>query len=210
LFPVARRRTAALVPIVLCAVAAVVAARLIPTGAGTSAPATQRAVLSEAAGAMAATIVRPVVPAPAPAPVPPPTMTKTTTAAAPPPAPAPTVTPPSAAPVPTPAPAAAPPPAPPPATPSAVPAVGQATAWGCGAALAYLQAYAAPGFSLECPGFAEGREAMTCVRAPGACPTSAVIAIAVPCPQAYMNEASNSLVLTGSSNAPIDPYGPCP
>lgn len=91
-----------------------------------------------------------------------------------------------------------------------VPPIGQATAWGCGAALAYLQTYAAPGFALQCPGYAEGREAMTCMRVAGACPTSAVIAIADACPQAYMNEASNSYVLIGASSAPIDPYGPCP
>ncbi len=109
--------------------------------------------------------------------------------------------PPTAAVAPAPAPAA---------DPGAVPPIGQATAWGCPAALAYLQAYAAKGFSLECPGYAQGREAMTCMGEQGACPGSAVIAIADPCPEAYMNEASNSLVLTGTSDAPIDPFGPCP
>ena len=48
--------------------------------------------------------------------------------------------------------------------------VGQATAWGCAAALAYLQAYAAKGFTLECPGYAEGREAMTCMNQAGGLP----------------------------------------
>ena len=100
-------------------------------------------------------------------------------------------------------------PAPPPTDPSVVPPEGRATAWGCGAALAYLQAYAAKGFMLECPGYAEGREAMTCMRETGVCPTSAVIAIADPCPQAYMNEASNSYVITGVADSPIDPCGPC-
>ena len=195
--PAVRRRTAALVPILLVAVAAIVATQLIPSGAGTSAPNPPRAVLSEAAAAMARTIVRPIMPAPpAPAPVP------TTTTTAPPPAPAPRVTPPTAA--------VAAAPAPPPADPGAVPPIGHATAWGCPAALAYLQAYAAKGFTLECPGYAEGRQAMTCVGEQNACPGSAVIAIADPCPEAYMNEASNSLVLTGASDAPIDPYGPCP
>ena len=52
-----------------------------------------------------------------------------------------------------------PPTAPPPPAP-ALPAYGQATAWGCSAALAYLQAYAAPGFALHRPGYAEGHEAM--------------------------------------------------
>jgi hypothetical protein len=90
-----------------------------------------------------------------------------------------------------------------------LPAVGQATAWGCGAAVAYLQAYAAKGFTLQCPGYADGREAMTCWNT-SSCPGSAVIAIADACPEAYMNEASNSLVMTGAAEAPIDPYGPCP
>jgi hypothetical protein len=101
-------------------------------------------------------------------------------------------------------------PAPAPTDPSVVPPAGRATAWGCTAALAYLQAYAAKGFTLECPGDAEGQEAMTCMRVARACPTSAVIAIADPCPQAYMNEASNSYVIIGASDSPIDPYGPCP
>ena len=91
-----------------------------------------------------------------------------------------------------------------------VPPVGQATAWGCGAALAYLQAYAAKSFTLECPGYAEGREAMTCMNQAGVCPGTSVIAIADPCPQAYMNEASNSYVILGLADTPIDPFGPCP
>jgi hypothetical protein len=41
------------------------------------------------------------------------------------------------------------------------------------------------------------------------CPSESVIAIADPCAQTYMNEASNSWVLTGRSDAPIDPYGAC-
>ncbi len=90
-----------------------------------------------------------------------------------------------------------------------MPPVGQATAWGCGASLAYLQAYAAKGFTFECPGDADGHDAMTCLNE-ASCPAAAVIAISDPCPAAYMNEASNSLVLTGSSDAPIDPYGSCP
>jgi len=101
-------------------------------------------------------------------------------------------------------------PDPEPATSSALPAVGRATAWGCAAALAYLEAYAAKSFALECPSYAEGHDAMTCLAEQGTCPSSAVIAIADACPAAYMNEASNSWVLSGASNAPIDPYGPCP
>ena len=110
-------------------------------------------------------------------------------------------------------PATAPPsprPSPAPSDPSVVPPVGQATAWGCGAALAYLQAYAAKSFTLECPGYAEGQEAMTCMNQAGVCPGTSVIAIADPCPQAYMNEASNSYVILGLADTPIDPFGPCP
>jgi hypothetical protein len=36
-----------------------------------------------------------------------------------------------------------------------------------------------------------------------------IIVIADPCPNAYMNEASNSWVMIGASDAPIDPYGSC-
>ena len=119
---------------------------------------------------------------------------------------------------PAPAPAPTPPPAP------ALPAYGQATAWGCAAALAYLSAYAAPGFALDCPGYAEGHEAMTCLydtpAYPDACPNGPTIAISDPCPQAYMNESANSWNLTGQLSveqqkfgvayAEIDPFGACP
>ena len=81
--------------------------------------------------------------------------------------------------------------------------------YGCGYALAYLSAHAAPGFSFECPGYSEGHQAMTCVNVPGLCSGTKLIAITVPCAAAYMNEASNSWVLTGESHAPIDPYGYC-
>ena len=135
------------------------------------------------------------------------------------------------------APAAAPPPpaapspvpAPPPPAPSlspapAVPSFGHATAWGCAAALAYLQTYAAPGFALDCPGYAEGHEAMTCLydtpQFPDACPNGPTIAISDPCPEAYMNESANSWYMTGQlsteqqkfgeSFASIDPFGACP
>jgi hypothetical protein len=129
------------------------------------------------------------------------TTTTTTVPPAPPPAPAPSP-PPAAAP----APAPAPPPAP---VVPALPARGEATASGCSAALAYLAAYSAPGFTFACPGYALGHEAMTCINEPGACPGENLIAIADPCANAYMNEASNSWVLTGQSSAPIDPYGAC-
>lgn len=116
---------------------------------------------------------------------------------------------------------AAPAPAP---APPVVPAYGGATVWGCSAALAYLQAYAAPGFALECPGYAEGHEAMTCLHGtpqyPDACPNGPTIAISDACPQAYMNESANSWLLTGQlsteqqkfgvSYDSIDPFGACP
>jgi cytoskeletal protein RodZ len=141
----------------------------------------------------------------------------TTTTTAPAPAPAPT-------PAPAPAPAvlaATPPPAP---VAPALPAYGHAIAWGCTAALAYLQAYAAPGFALDCPGYAEGHEAMTCLHGtpqyPDACPSGPTIAISDACPQAYMNESANSWYMTGQlsteqakfgvSYAEIDPFGACP
>jgi hypothetical protein len=116
---------------------------------------------------------------------------------------------------------ATPPPAP---VAPALPAYGHATTWGCAAALAYLQAYAAPGFALDCPGYAEGHEAMTCLHGtaqfPDACPNGPTIAISDACPQAYMNESANSWYMTGQlsteqakfgvSYAEIDPFGACP
>jgi hypothetical protein len=211
---VLRTRPLALVSVVLFAVMTMVAAQLVTDGPVTSQPPlraqraalhSQQAALKEAAAAMAATIVRPITPpVPVPAPAPAPTTTTTTTV---PPAPAPAPTPPPA-PAPAPAPAVAAAPAP--TDPGVLPAVGQATAWGCAAALTYLQAYAAKGFTLECPGYAEGREAMTCMNQAGACPGTSVIAIADPCPQAYMNEASNSFVILGLAATPIDPFGACP
>lgn len=90
-----------------------------------------------------------------------------------------------------------------------MPAQGHATASGCAAAEAYLSAYAYPGFTVECPGDALGREGMTCLNEPGLCPGEAIIAIADACPAAYMNEASNSWVLEGRSAAAIDPFGSC-
>jgi hypothetical protein len=85
-----------------------------------------------------------------------------------------------------------------------------APGYGCGSALAYLEAHAAPGFRFECPGWADGHQAMTCVNVAGVCSGTKVIAISIPCPAAYMNEASNSWVVLGESEAPLDPYGFCP
>jgi hypothetical protein len=102
-------------------------------------------------------------------------------------------------------------PAPPPTTspPASETAAATSEGYGCAAALAYLTAHAAPGFVFECPGYAEGHQAMTCVNVAGVCPGARVIAISVPCSAAYMNEASNSWVVLGESDAPIDPYGYC-
>jgi hypothetical protein len=109
----------------------------------------------------------------------------------------------------TPPPTPAPPPPPPPAPPAALPGRGAATTYGCAAALTYLAAYSAPGFTFQCPGYALGHQAMTCIDEAGVCDNEHLIAIADPCPAAYMNEASNSWVLTGASDSPIDPYGAC-
>ena len=94
---------------------------------------------------------------------------------------------------------------------------------GCSAALAYLQAYAAPGFAFSCPGYAQGHQAMTCLhdtpQYPNACPGGPTIDISDACPQAYMNETANSWYMTGQlsteqqrygvSYASIDPFGAC-
>jgi hypothetical protein len=90
-----------------------------------------------------------------------------------------------------------------PATQSSTP-----TGYGCAAAIAYLQAHAEPSYAIACPGNAEGRQAMTCNHHAPECPNSRIIAIAVPCPAAYMNEAHNSWVLLGEASG-IDPYGSC-
>lgn len=88
-------------------------------------------------------------------------------------------------------------------------AASSASGYGCAAALAYLATHAAPGFHFECPGYADGHQAMTCMNVAGLCPGTKLIAINDPCPAAYMNEASNSWVLLGLRSAPIDPYGYC-
>jgi hypothetical protein len=93
--------------------------------------------------------------------------------------------------------------------PSAAPtAAAVATGWGCGDALAWLSSHAAPGYQFECPGYAEGHQAMTCINSE-ACPGSKLIVIADPCPAAYMNEAHNSWVVSGLAVGTIDPYGSC-
>jgi len=99
--------------------------------------------------------------------------------------------------------------------PAAAPAAAQAgpepSGYGCAAALAYLAANANPEFSFECPGSADGHEAMTCINN-ALCPGEHLIAIADPCPAAYMNEAYNSNSWSdtlGEFTRPIDPYGEC-
>src|SRR5581483_10786518 len=93
-----------------------------------------------------------------------------------------------------------------------VPPMGHAWAWGCAAAIAYLEAYAAPQFTISCPGNTGTHEATTtCISGASLCSEGASIVISDPCPAAYMNEASNSWVLLGIwPNVPIDPYGKCP
>lgn len=85
-----------------------------------------------------------------------------------------------------------------------------AAGYGCGAAIAYLTAHAAKGFSFVCPGYAEGHQAMTCVNTAGVCPGQNVIVINIPCPAAYKNEAFNSLLAEGLVSGRIDPFGACP
>jgi hypothetical protein len=115
-------------------------------------------------------------------------------------------------PAPAPAPVATPPPAVvAPVASGAVPPLGKASAWGCAAAIAYLKAYAAPEFSIQCPGNAGGHMATTtCITGSTLCGLGASIVIAEPCPAAYMNEASNSWLLLGLWHVPLDPYGTCP
>jgi hypothetical protein len=80
--------------------------------------------------------------------------------------------------------------------------------YGCGPALAYLRAHAAPGFTFQCPGYSYGHQAMTCVNHAPQCAGERLITITVPCAAAYMNEAHNSWVLIGQATG-IDPYGWC-
>jgi hypothetical protein len=79
--------------------------------------------------------------------------------------------------------------------------------YGCDAALSYLRANAHPAFTLVCPGYAFGGQAVTCINHAPECPSSAVIIINNPCPVAYMNEAANSWTLYNGTNAVIDPFG---
>lgn len=202
--PLARHgRAVGLVPILLVAVCAVVAVQIANFGQ-TTGPRSRTS--ASAAAAFHRTSSRPHAAATTTTSTTVPPTTTTTSTTAPPQAapPAPVATTTTTAP-PAPAPAAAAPAS----APGVVPQQGQASVWGCAAAVAYLSVYAYPGFTFECPGYALGREAMTCLNEAGVCPGEAVIAIADACPAAYMNEASNSWVLEGQSTAPIDPFGAC-
>ncbi len=91
-----------------------------------------------------------------------------------------------------------------------LPPPGEATAYGCAAAAQYIAAYAAPGFWLACPASSRGHQASTvCESTTSPCSVLRIITITDPCAAAYMNEASNSWVLMGLSDAPLDPYGMC-
>jgi hypothetical protein len=97
-------------------------------------------------------------------------------------------------------------------SPTTVPATTDAPStegYGCTDALSYLESHAAAGFTFECPGYALGHQAMTCIDVAGVCAGEHLIVINDPCQAAYMNEASNSWVLEGLRSAPIDPYGYC-
>jgi hypothetical protein len=110
----------------------------------------------------------------------------------------------------TPAPPAAPAPQPTPAPPAGAPA--DPNPYGCGPALAYLSAHGNPEFTFICPGYADGREAMTCVNVSGLCAGQHLVVINDPCAAAYMNEAYNSQSWSdslGQFTRPIDPFGAC-
>jgi hypothetical protein len=96
------------------------------------------------------------------------------------------------------------------ATRSTTPAANNlASANTCSAALAYLRANSAPGFQFECPGYALGHQAMTCVNVAGVCPGIRLIVISTVCTASYMNEAHNSWIVAGYRSGSIDPYGYC-
>lgn len=173
---------------------------IVTAPAGHSPAATSRSAAVNPAPATTTATTTP----PTTAPAPPPSTTSTTQ-------PAPTTTVAKAAPKPSPT---TTPPAPKTKTVAAVtpvtPTVAAANStYGCAPALAYLASHSAPGFQYECPGYSLGHQAMTCIDVSGVCPGEKLIVITIPCEAAYMNEASNSWVLSGLRSAPIDPYGYC-
>jgi hypothetical protein len=153
---------------------------------------------------MTTTVPKPVAPAPVVAPTPAPKAPEPGTG--------------RIAPVTTPAPArvqAAPAPAP---APVAVPTP-PADPWNCATGAAYMAAHAAPGFLVDCPATVpRGAAALTGITQTSGLPqggifgaeiVGAVLIADTTCGAAWMNEASNTWVLTGQSSAPIDPFGPC-
>ena len=96
-----------------------------------------------------------------------------------------------------------------PVIPPTTAAPARPSSYGCAAALQYLAAHSAPGFVFECPGYADGHQAMTCINVAGLCPNESLIAINIPCAAAYMNEAHNSWIEAGLAQGAIDPYGYC-
>ena len=96
-----------------------------------------------------------------------------------------------------------------PVVPPTTAAPAHPSSYGCAAALQYLAAHSAPGFVFECPGYADGHQAMTCINIAGLCPNESLIAINIPCAAAYMNEAHNSWIEAGLAQGAIDPYGYC-
>ncbi len=142
----------------------------------------------------------------------------------------PTIAPANAAPAAVPHPAAAQPqPNPPAPVRPMSPTTTIPTAAGCGPALTYLAAHAAPFFDFTCAPRAsevacaglsvDGGRAVGCTVAQGHSVgpiTGHIYLDSTICPAglmtAAMNEASNSMRLSGRSTAPVDPYGPsvCP
>ncbi|HUO48035.1 MAG TPA: hypothetical protein VMU09_04300 [Acidimicrobiales bacterium] len=189
--PARRRLSLALAlasPVLLAASVMVMVSGLSPTSAGATVH-TSTVLATEPVPHVlpATTTTAPPPPTTTTAPPPPPTTTTTTTTA--------------------PHPAPAPAPAPAPVSSSGVPLEGQATAYGCGPALAYLAAYSAPGFQLVCPGDSQGHQATTCISSYPCAPGQKMIIITVPCAAAYMNEAHNSWAVQDGGT--IDPYGYC-
>jgi hypothetical protein len=91
--------------------------------------------------------------------------------------------------------------------------------WNCATGTAYMAAHAAPGFLVICPATVPpGAAALTAITQTSGLPqggifgaeiVGAVLIADTTCGAAWMNEASNTWVLTGQSSAPIDPFGPC-
>lgn len=91
--------------------------------------------------------------------------------------------------------------------------------WGCAAALAYIVAHAAPGFTYECaPHSAFGAYGKTCYHVGqtiegSTCPGGGYVNIACPAPFVYENESYNTHLWYASTDTdgrfhrPIDPNG---